>query len=400
MPAAIGGNLTIIFDTGISSVTMFDTTITTSGGQISDVSANDGTTYTGTFVLNSGYAIDTIVYGDGGAGCTLSGYTENNFSLVAGVGGIYGTLTITTKEAINPYSIKIKNKEGIKLLTKDKTIEFTDDVKITVDESLLGGEGGTNISSLKFKEGVYNNCIYYSSEDYSTTTYQSTGANVTTLRNGQLYLVKVGKNNNGKFIPDFFEHYNSTTELYVAVSSLMSSNGCVLNLIYLNGDSIVANGTMSVSTSWVITTQPNYVPNSARAFVELEGNIYVICPTSSTSNDVSNTSDGTCNTSNYSTSYGILYPFKIEYEKLFSDINNLVKAVSNLDENGVNTLYEGEINTEQSSRLTTLNYYVYKTLWYFRTSGWDFNMLSSRKFEESDLPFIYFYTSSGGGGSD
>ena len=39
----------------------------------------------------------------------------------------------------NPYNIVIKNKEGIKLLTKDKTIEFTDDVKVTIDESLLGG---------------------------------------------------------------------------------------------------------------------------------------------------------------------------------------------------------------------------------------------------------------------
>lgn len=42
-------------------------------------------------------------------------------------------------EVADPYSIKIKNKEGIKLLTKDKDIHFDDDVKITIDESLLGG---------------------------------------------------------------------------------------------------------------------------------------------------------------------------------------------------------------------------------------------------------------------
>ena len=41
-------------------------------------------------------------------------------------------------EVADPYSIKIKNKEGIKLLTKDKDIHFSDDVKITIDESLLG----------------------------------------------------------------------------------------------------------------------------------------------------------------------------------------------------------------------------------------------------------------------
>ena len=41
----------------------------------------------------------------------------------------------------NPYSIKITTANGIKLLTKNKTIKFTDDVKITIDESLLGGGG-------------------------------------------------------------------------------------------------------------------------------------------------------------------------------------------------------------------------------------------------------------------
>ena len=44
-------------------------------------------------------------------------------------------------ETTDPYNIKIKNKEGIKLLTKDKDIHFDDDVKITIDESLLGGGG-------------------------------------------------------------------------------------------------------------------------------------------------------------------------------------------------------------------------------------------------------------------
>lgn len=44
-------------------------------------------------------------------------------------------------ETTDPYNIKIKNKEGIKLITKDKDIHFNDDVKITIDESLLGGEG-------------------------------------------------------------------------------------------------------------------------------------------------------------------------------------------------------------------------------------------------------------------
>ena len=36
------------------------------------------------------------------------------------------------------YNINITNKDGIKLLTKDK--KLTDDVTITIDESLLGGD--------------------------------------------------------------------------------------------------------------------------------------------------------------------------------------------------------------------------------------------------------------------
>ena len=49
------------------------------------------------------------------------------------------------KDIVNPYSIKIKNKEGIKLLTKDK--KLTDDVTVTIDESLLGGgsSGGVDL---------------------------------------------------------------------------------------------------------------------------------------------------------------------------------------------------------------------------------------------------------------
>lgn len=145
MPPAIGGTLTIIFDAGVSSVTMFGTTITTSGGSISNFTTGYPETCVGTFVLNSGYAIDTITFNaDDSTTGTLSGYTNSDFSIDAGVSSISGTLTITTKEASDPYNIVIKNKEGIKLLTKDKDIHFDDDVKITIDESLLGGGGSVD----------------------------------------------------------------------------------------------------------------------------------------------------------------------------------------------------------------------------------------------------------------
>lgn len=165
MPAAIGGILIINFDVGISSVTMFGTTITTSGGQISDVSANDGTTYTGTFVLNSGYAIDSIVFnGDINAG-TLSGYTDNDFSIVGGVGGISGVLTITTKEATDPYTIKIKNKEGIILKTANKLC--TENITLVLDESLFENNGNEEQSGYTLTLICDSNTLNNSGYTYS-----------------------------------------------------------------------------------------------------------------------------------------------------------------------------------------------------------------------------------------
>lgn len=65
-------------------------------------------------------------------------FTENTEITSFNTDGNWNTW-FYVKDKSDPYSIKIKNKEGIKLLTKDKTIEYTDDVKITIDESLLGG---------------------------------------------------------------------------------------------------------------------------------------------------------------------------------------------------------------------------------------------------------------------
>lgn len=83
---------------------------------------------------------------------THGGFNQDNVAEINAVSNINGTITavgysndddwnnwLYVKDKADPYNIKIKNKEGIKLLTKDKTIEFTDDVKVTIDESLLGG---------------------------------------------------------------------------------------------------------------------------------------------------------------------------------------------------------------------------------------------------------------------
>lgn len=101
-----GGRLTIIFDAGISSVTFSSlspaTTITTSGDTITDIGTLDGAPYTGTFILNSGYAIDSIVYEPESYGGTLSDYKDDYFIIIAGISGIVGTLTITTKKTMGP----------------------------------------------------------------------------------------------------------------------------------------------------------------------------------------------------------------------------------------------------------------------------------------------------------
>ena len=85
-------------------------------------------------------------------------------------------------EVADPYSIKIKNKEGIKLLTKDKTIEFTDDVKVTIDESLLGGGEAEPPYTLNLTLGGNN---------YNVVSYSIDGTNYINCTNDTpIYTIK------------------------------------------------------------------------------------------------------------------------------------------------------------------------------------------------------------------
>lgn len=214
MPAAIGGSLTINFDAGVSSVTVFGTTITTSGNSIEDISADDGTSYTGTFVLNSGYAIDTIIYSDNasGTGGTLSNFTDNDFALIGGVSGIVGTLTITTKKNANSYNITT-SKPKIVIHCEGKSM--TDNLVITNEiymgefEEINKGFTLTLISTTEIYDSGFVNS--YSLDGGNTWNVidreQIVLENVTQVKfqtNSNYYLINIGTTQGGTEILDNF----------------------------------------------------------------------------------------------------------------------------------------------------------------------------------------------------
>lgn len=98
------------------------------------------------------------------------------------------------KDKFNPYNIKIKNKEGIKLITKDKTIEFTDDVKITIDESLLGG-GGSEETGYTLTLNQYSNETKYKYYPFGDTSggfqYRINGGEWQTFANAPITIKNV-----------------------------------------------------------------------------------------------------------------------------------------------------------------------------------------------------------------
>ena len=96
------GHITMIFDSHISAVNSRSpmTLNWTSSGETQDSAAIDGTTYTFDVILTSGYVIDTVVLSDTEESLgKLTGTTDTTFSILAGMGGITQTITITSKQA-------------------------------------------------------------------------------------------------------------------------------------------------------------------------------------------------------------------------------------------------------------------------------------------------------------
>ena len=94
------------------------------------------------------------------------------------------------KDKSDPYSIKIKNKEGIKLLTKDKDIHFDDDVKVTIDESLLGGGEKTGIVTYTINYDIQDNGRLYIGDGYQGTE-AITGQGTLTIVGGYALIIRV-----------------------------------------------------------------------------------------------------------------------------------------------------------------------------------------------------------------
>jgi hypothetical protein len=101
---------------------------------------------------------------------------------------------IEEEETTDPYSIKIKNKEGIKLLTKDKDIHFDDDVKVTIDESLLGG-GGSEEKGYTLTLKQYSNETKYKYYPFGDTSggfqYRINGGEWQTFANAPITIENV-----------------------------------------------------------------------------------------------------------------------------------------------------------------------------------------------------------------
>lgn len=98
-------DITMVFDAHITAINSRSpmTANWTTSGQNQITGAVDGTTYTFDVILEDGYIIDTVTLSDSDESYgKLNGITENTFSILAGVGGINQTVTITTQKAATP----------------------------------------------------------------------------------------------------------------------------------------------------------------------------------------------------------------------------------------------------------------------------------------------------------
>lgn len=108
--------LTMVFDNHITKVTGLGNEWTTSGTEISAALPNsyDGVAFTFSATLQDGYVLDTVSanldYGSFGH------KTDNSFTLIADSGGLFGTITITSKQSTPKVSIDVTTLSGYESL--------------------------------------------------------------------------------------------------------------------------------------------------------------------------------------------------------------------------------------------------------------------------------------------
>lgn len=108
---AARGSLTIIFPEQVQSVdtsSISSTSSVTAGGQVVTTTTEDGQTYSLTCVLADGYKLDNANLSDAVNGGSVVSVTDDSINIMAGSGGIAGTLVITVRQSISTVSGKWK----------------------------------------------------------------------------------------------------------------------------------------------------------------------------------------------------------------------------------------------------------------------------------------------------
>lgn len=95
----------------------------TQSGSFFPTTANDGQSYIFNCTLSAGYRISNIEYNSDSA--TLSGYTDNSFTIIGGMGGVDGTATISVAQ-IGPKAISLDNLQTFKEKCDETYAEKTD----------------------------------------------------------------------------------------------------------------------------------------------------------------------------------------------------------------------------------------------------------------------------------
>lgn len=177
--------LTMVFDNHITKVTGLGKEWTTSGTEISAALPNsyDGVAFTFSAILQDGYVLDTVSanldYG-------IFGHkTDNSFTLIADSGGLFGTITITSKQSTPKVSIDVTTLSGYESLAagtyqlgvKAKAANYQDsDLSATVSFTKLAAPVATAADTTVTWDAITNAesyDVYVDGELYENTTGES-----------------------------------------------------------------------------------------------------------------------------------------------------------------------------------------------------------------------------------
>ena len=173
--AAAPAYLTLVFDSGVESVSFYDRdglkAVSTSGRTIETV-CNDGQIYTFTIVPKKLYKT-TSVSANLGSG-EISPYVDdsNQIYVTAGVGGIDGTITITSRKDKRIVKPKVKNPDGsydtliiqqAENATNAEVANTINNIKIEQDENGVLKVGDIIIPQKKL---LWDKLVYSNASDY------------------------------------------------------------------------------------------------------------------------------------------------------------------------------------------------------------------------------------------